>query len=287
MAGSKCSVSCTTSPPPRGASRWRSISALMPRSRKRNEFMFFSSVLVPSSLAAGRAQRDVGVAAQRALLHVHVADAELAQRRAQQPQPLAGLLGRAQVGLGDDLHQRRAAAVEVDDARVRAVDPPARADVDQLRRVLLEVHAVDAHVAEAAAAAQRLVVLGDLVALGQVGIEVVLAVEDRARRELAAERQADHQPEVDRALRWRPAGSRAGPGRPGRCACSAARRTTARSRRTSSSRSPAARGSRGRSPARAHGRAPPARSALRHAPRSRRSRSPARARRRRRAAGSR
>ena len=80
--------------------------------------MFFSSVLVPSSLAAGGAERDVGVAAQRALLHVHVADAELAQRRAQQPQPLPGLLGRAQVRLGDDLDQRRAAAVEVDDARV-------------------------------------------------------------------------------------------------------------------------------------------------------------------------
>ncbi len=47
-----------------------------------------------------------------------------------------------------------------------------------------------------AAAAERLVVLGDLVALGQVGIEVVLAVEDRARRELGAEREADHQPEV-------------------------------------------------------------------------------------------
>ena len=36
------------------------------------------------------------------------------------------------------------------------------------------------------ALAQRLVVLADLVALGQVGIEVVLAVEDRPRRELAS-----------------------------------------------------------------------------------------------------
>jgi hypothetical protein len=46
------------------------------------------------------------------------------------------------------------------------VDPPARADVDQLRRVLLEVDAMDPDVAEPAATAQRLVVLGDLVALG-------------------------------------------------------------------------------------------------------------------------
>ena len=36
--------------------------------------------------------------------------------------------------------------------RVGAVDAPARADVDQLRRVLLEVHAVDPHLAEPPAA---------------------------------------------------------------------------------------------------------------------------------------
>jgi hypothetical protein len=39
------------------------------------------------------------------------------------------------------------------------VDAPARAGVDELGRVLLEVHAMDAHVAQAAAAAQGLVVL--------------------------------------------------------------------------------------------------------------------------------
>src|SRR5436190_71979 len=44
------------------------------------------------------------------------------------------------------------------------------------------------------------VVLADLVALGEVGIEVVLAVEDGSRRGLAAERQPDHQAELDRSL---------------------------------------------------------------------------------------
>ena len=253
--------------------------------------MFLSSVLTPSASEPAGPQRDVGVAAQRALLHVHVAHAELAQRRAQELQPLARLLGRAQVGLGHDLRQRRAAAVEVDDARVRAVDPTARADVDQLRRVLLQVHAVDAHVSQPASPAQRFVVLGDLVALGQVGIEVVLAMEDRPRGELRAERQADHQAEVHGALVGHRQAARAGRGRPGRCACSAARRRTARSRRTSSCGSPAARGSRGRSPARRPPRPVPpavaAARAVRHAPRPRRTRSPARARGRRRAAGSR
>ena len=112
--------------------------------------MFLSSVLTPSSSAALRAQRDVAVHPQAPLLHVHVGDAELAERRPQQLRPLARLGGAADVGLGDDLDQRRAAAVEVDQRGAGAVDPARLADVDELRRVLLEVGAVDADVAEAA-----------------------------------------------------------------------------------------------------------------------------------------
>src|SRR5436305_4128901 len=59
---------------------------------------------------------------------------------------------------------------------------------------------MDADVAEMTAPADRYVVLGDLVRLRAVGIEVVLAVEDRPRRDLAVERESDHHPEVDRAL---------------------------------------------------------------------------------------
>jgi hypothetical protein len=90
------------------------------------------------------------------------------------------------------------AAVEVHDARVRAVDAPAGADVVELGRVLLQVDAVQPDVAQPPAAAQGLVVLADLVALREVGIEVVLAVEDRARRQLGVQRQPDHQSEVHR-----------------------------------------------------------------------------------------
>ena len=71
---------------------------------------------------------------------------------------------------------------------------PDSPDVHELGRVLLEVDAVDAHVAQMPAQAERDVVLGDLVALGEVRIEVVLAVEDRARRDLAAQREAHHDP---------------------------------------------------------------------------------------------
>src|ERR1019366_1161127 len=95
---------------------------------------------------------------------------------------------------------RRAPGVEVEDAAIRAVDPSALADVDELRSVLLQVDAMDPHVAEPATAAQRHVVLRDLVALRQVRVEVVLAVEQRALGDLAAERQPDHQPVVDRTL---------------------------------------------------------------------------------------
>src|SRR5215207_7142888 len=49
--------------------------------------------------------------------------------------------------------------------------------------------------AASAAAAERDVVLADLVRLRAVGIEVVLAVEDRPRGDLATQREPDHQAE--------------------------------------------------------------------------------------------
>ena len=51
LTGSKCSVSCTTCSPASTSAVWRAISALMPCITNRNEFMFLSSVLVPSSVA--------------------------------------------------------------------------------------------------------------------------------------------------------------------------------------------------------------------------------------------
>ena len=88
------------------------------------------------------------------------------------------------------------------------------ADVDRLGRVLLEVRADDADLTvavgarhdEAALRGERDVVLGDLVALRQVGIEVVLAVEERAVGDLAVERET----ELDRPLDRRPVRHRQG-----------------------------------------------------------------------------
>ena len=159
--------------------------------------MFFSSVLTPSSLAAGRAQRDVGVAAQRALLHVHVADAQLAQRAC----------AAASATRRPARRERRSGSVTISASgvppRLKSTMLASEPWIRPLAPTWISLAASSSRCTRwmrtspsRPPTAQRLVVLGDLVALGQVGIEVVLAVEDRARRELGAEREADHQPEV-------------------------------------------------------------------------------------------
>ena len=111
---------------------------------------------------------------------------------------------RGEIGLGDDLDQRHAAAVEVDQAGPgqRAA---ARGLVEELAGVFLEVEAVEADgevvvgERQAAAAGQRAVVLADLVALGEVGVEVVLPREHGGLLDLAAEGQGELDGEVDGA----------------------------------------------------------------------------------------
>ena len=105
-------------PPRAGRSGARSRPP-SPRPRNLNEFMFLSSVFVPSSVSPrGRTET---LASQRSdpfsmsqsetpiVWSVFLSSAEERQR----------LLGRADVGLGHDLDERRAAAVEVDDRRRR------------------------------------------------------------------------------------------------------------------------------------------------------------------------
>ena len=92
----------------------------------------------------------------------------------------AGFLGTAQVGLADDFHQPYAGAVEVDVGFRRMLV------VQRLSRVLFKVQPGDADLPCAAVgefdlhragADDRLLVLADLIAGGQVGIKIVLAVE--------------------------------------------------------------------------------------------------------------
>ena len=152
---------------------------------------------------AARAQRHVGVAAQRPLLHVAVGHAEVDQGAAQAGVVGVRLFGRSQIGLADDLDQRHAGAVEVD---VRLAVGIREAFVQQLAGVLLHMDAGDADApglsprfdVEVAADRQRPVVHRDLVPLRQVGIEIILAREDRQRLDIAAESQGGAQGELPR-----------------------------------------------------------------------------------------
>ena len=84
------------------------------------------------------------------------------------------------MGLRHDLDQRKPGAVQLDGG------PPAEAVVKGPARILLQVKALDPDGAsilpigrvEATPAGQRTFELGDLVSLGEVGVEVVLPRED-------------------------------------------------------------------------------------------------------------
>ena len=181
---------------------------------------------------------------------------ELDDRLPQELEEALRLLGRADVGRGDDLEQRRATAVVVDERVLGTADPSRlAAHVDRLRRILLEMGPNDPDLEVAlrhghyhpAIFARWHIVLGDLISLRQVGVEVVLAGEHGAGRDLAAERE----PELDRPLDRGPVHHRERAGEPeadgARLGVLPARSPRC-SGRTSSCASSAARGSRGPRP---------------------------------------
>jgi len=83
----------------------------------------------------------VGVAAEGTFFHVAVGDAGVEEDFFELGEVLEGLVGGTEVGLGDDLDQRRAAAVEVD---VGAGGGVGKAVVEALAGVLFHVQAGDA-----------------------------------------------------------------------------------------------------------------------------------------------
>ena len=136
---------------------------------------------MPNASLPERPHRDVGVTAQAALFEVAVVDADGHEHVAHEREVGRGGRGAAQVGLGHDLDQRRAGAVQVDAGEVRV----AGALVQRLARVLFHVDAGDADThglavdleIDVAAGRDRSIELRDLVALGQVRVEVVLSRE--------------------------------------------------------------------------------------------------------------
>ena len=141
-----------------------------------------------------RTHRDVRVAAQAPLLHVPVVDADRDEDFAHAAEGFGGVGRRPQVGLGHDLDERHAAAVEI---QVGGAGRVGEAVMERLAGVLLHVHAGDADGHDAAvgreadgpARRERPVVLRDLIPLGQIGIEVVLPREDRLGMDAAAQGQ--------------------------------------------------------------------------------------------------
>jgi hypothetical protein len=156
--------------------------------------------------------------------------------------------GRTEVGLGDDLDERRPRAVEVDRAHAR------EAVVHELAGVFLHVDAADAHRPlsvihvehHAPIRGQRLFELADLVSLGKIRIEVVLTrpYAPLVHRAIDGERGAERQATASGST---PAARRGDPDRPGRRCCSGRPRTRHGSRRRASARCGAARAPRCRS----------------------------------------
>ena len=142
---------------------------------------------------AGPPHGNVGVASQRTFLQVAVRDPEMAHQRVQSAKVGRRLRGRAQFRFADNLQERHSGAVEVD-ARVAGV-----VLVQRLAGVLLQVGAGERDAARAvravdfqlAAAHDGLSQLADLVALGQVRVEVVLAVEAASLGNLPAHGHAE------------------------------------------------------------------------------------------------
>ncbi len=123
-------------------------------------------------------------------------DAPVATRIAAQLRRVEARLRRgADVGGGHDLDERHAGPVVVDEGVVGVVDATAAADVRRLAGVFFHMGTLDAYPAvvgqlQPAVDIDGRVVLADLIVLGHVRVEVILAVEQR-RPDLAVERQPD------------------------------------------------------------------------------------------------
>ncbi len=143
--------------------------------------------------AANRAHRDVGLEADHALFHISGIHPQIAQDGTQAGGAGPHIFHRAQVRLGDDLQQRHPGPVKVHQRMPFAL----LVHVEQLAGVLFQMHAADTDAllarfgldGQPAIAGQRQLVLGNLVAFGQVGVKVVLAGEDVQRGDFALQRQ--------------------------------------------------------------------------------------------------
>ena len=139
--------------------------------------------------------RDIGIAAKRAFLHVAIANTEIHHHLVQLFHVGHRLLGRAQIRLGDDFQQRRPGPIEVDTRQTLEIL------MQRLASVFFQMSASDAdHLADALIQINGQLtllhdgqfVLADLIALGQIGIKIILAGKDRAAGDFGTDSQAEH-----------------------------------------------------------------------------------------------
>ena len=211
----------------------------MARATLRNEFRFLISARVPRASAAPRPHGDVGVAAQRALLHVAVGDPGVERARpsarsgTRGPPPALRRSGWETISIrGTPLRLKSTPLFSADQGKPSCSSLPASSSM-WMRCSRTRRSAPPAGISRWPLGGQRPLVLRDLVALGQVRVEVVLAGEDRR---LAARCSAWPGPRAGPGsppARSARAARRAGPGRPGRRWCWARRRSgCGRSRRS-------------------------------------------------------
>ena len=156
-------------------------------------------------LGADRAQRDVGVAAEAALFHVPVVHPDVDEHLTERRQVGSGFRGTAQVRLPHDFHQRHPGPVQVDQGEGRVVD---LTGVMKSPGIFFQMYASDARSHRPApdleiqptAERERQIVLGDLIPLGEVRVEVVLAVKLRELGDLTVQRQRGPEGEPDPRL---------------------------------------------------------------------------------------
>ena len=130
------------------------------------------------------ADGNVRVAAHGTLFHVPIAGAEITENGAKFTQVGSCLFGASEIGFGDDFHQTNAGAVQIDQGL------PGIPVVHGLARVLFQVQTFDPHFPDAPVlhiqddgplADDGALELTDLIALGQIGVEIVLAFRNGGR----------------------------------------------------------------------------------------------------------
>ena len=154
---------------------------------------------------AAQPHADVRVATQRTFLHVAIAHFGVFEDLLQRREVRIRLGGRAQVRLGHDLDQRHATAVEVEVAPEVGIR---ETFVEAFAGVVFHVQTCDADALlcapdldfESARGGKGKLVHRDLVALGQVGVKVILARKSRARLNLASDGERRAQSQLQRAL---------------------------------------------------------------------------------------